>query len=162
MSPERRETRARRSLLLGLVVLCGACASQATPPTTPPDGSGATLPAGGPATDQLVADLRSLGARVELLGEVEQPFFSVRGTLLSVNDSGPRVQVFEYRSEQEAAAQAARVSPDGYQVGLTQVDWLATPHFFRSGVLVVLYVGDAQEVISALATVLGPQFAGGR
>lgn len=148
----------RQSLLLALAVLCGACASGPTGPATPPTGPSG--PAGGPATERLVGDLRSLGAKVERLGEVGQPFFSVRATLLSVNDSGPRVLVWEYPSEHEATGQAALVSSDGYQVGLTHVDWISTPHFFRSGVLIVLYVGDAHDVISALTAVLGPQFAG--
>ena len=40
------------------------------------------------------------------------------------------------------------------------VNWVATPHFYKTGKLIVLYVGDNMTVISTLETVLGPQFAG--
>ena len=38
--------------------------------------------------------------------------------------------------------------------------WTAPPHFFSSENVIVLYVGDSPNVIEALTSVLGPQFAG--
>ena len=116
---------------------------------------------GGPVTDfvSLVDNLRAAGATVEPAGEVSQPFFSVEGQVITVN--GEDVQVFEYADAASADVEAALVSPDGSSVGTTMVLWIATPHFYQTGQLIVLYVGDSAAVIDALEEVLGPQFAGG-
>ncbi|HXV96774.1 MAG TPA: hypothetical protein VEC93_00010 [Anaerolineae bacterium] len=37
---------------------------------------------------------------------------------------------------------------------------VAVPHFYKTGKLIVLCVGDKQTTIAALETALGPQFAG--
>ena len=60
-----------------------------------------------------------------------------------------------------ANAEADLVSPDGSSVGNTMVSWVATPHFYRSGKIIVLYVGENQALTSTLQEVLGSQFAGG-
>jgi hypothetical protein len=41
------------------------------------------------------------------------------------------------------------------------VEWVAPPHFYSGGKLLVLYVGDKQRTLEALDLLLGPQFAGG-
>jgi len=38
--------------------------------------------------------------------------------------------------------------------------WVAPPHFYKAGRIIVLYVGENAAVTEALDTVLGPQFAG--
>ena len=91
-------------------------------------------------------------------GEVSQPFFSDEGQAIIVN--GEQVQVFEYADESAVEADASKVSPDGGTVGTTMITWVATPHFFRSGRVMVLYVGDDTSTLKVLETVLGPQFAG--
>ena len=58
------------------------------------------------------------------------------------------------------------IGRDGYSVptrtgGIADVEWIATPHFYGAGRLLVLYVGDEQRTIRALDLLLGPQFAGG-
>ena len=120
-----------------------------------------TSAGGGSVTDlaSLTDDLRAAGATVEPAGEVSQPFFSVEGQVITVN--GEDVQVFEYADAASADAEAALVSPDGSSVGTTMVLWIATPHFYRAGQLIVIYVGDSTAVTDALEAVLGPQFAGG-
>lgn len=116
---------------------------------------------GGPVKDyiSLVDNLRAAGATVEPAGEISQPFFSITGRVIIVN--GGKVQVFEYPSAAAANAEAARVSPDGRSVGTTVVEWVETPHFYKAGRLIVLYVGDEADVLNPLQAVLGPQFAGG-
>ena len=115
---------------------------------------------GGPVEDyvSLIDNLRASGATVEPVGEVEQAFFSVTSQVITVN--GNDVQVFEYADAEAAEADAALVAPDGGSVGTTMVTWVATPHFYQTGKLIVLYVGDDSGVTEVLETVLGPQFAG--
>lgn len=107
----------------------------------------------------LLKSLRAESASLRQEGEVEQPFFSVKGKLVSLY--GEHVQVFEYPSSARAQAQAALVSPDGRTVGTAKPHWLGTPHFYRKERLLVLYLGDNEKVLKALEARLGAQFAGG-
>jgi len=106
----------------------------------------------------LIDDLRNEGATVESNGLVNQPFFSVQGRIITVN--GSDVQVFQYPNKDTADSDANRVSDDGFQVGSAMMGWIASPHFFKDGKVIVIYVGDDVEVISILTEVLGTQFAG--
>ena len=84
--------------------------------------------------------------------------FSVQGRMIQVN--GEDVQVFQYAHVVAASEQAALVSPDGSAVGTSSLHWIGTPHFYKRGLLLVLYVGDDEAVRKALEAVLGRQFAG--
>jgi len=106
----------------------------------------------------LIDNLRTAGATVEPTGEVTQPFFSVTGNIIVVN--GDDVQAFEYADVAAAEAEAALVSSDGSAVGTSMIGWVATPHFYKAGRLIVLYVGDSEAVTDVLESVLGQQFAG--
>jgi len=109
-------------------------------------------------TDLLIASFRAAGASVELDGTISQSFFTPLGQIIRVN--GQDVQVFVYADEATAQGEAAKVSADGSAVGSEQVAWVASPHFFHQGKLIVLYVGDEATVLQVLQSVLGEQFAG--
>jgi len=109
--------------------------------------------------DGLIDALRAGGATVEPADDVDQPFFMVTGKILRVN--GADVQVFVYSDEASAQADADTVDPEGSAIGTSMVTWIAPPHFYKSGALIVLYVGTDGEVMSLLESVLGNQFAGG-
>lgn len=113
----------------------------------------------GEALGRLVEELRAAGNAVEEGDAISQPFFTVQGQVIIVD--GSDVQVFEYGSSEAADEEAALVSPDGTSVGTTMILWVATPHFYKGGALIVLYVGDDAAVTDVLEAVLGPQFAGG-
>ncbi len=106
----------------------------------------------------IIDSLRAVGATVEPAGEISQPFFPVKGRVITVNDAG--VQVFEFVNVYDANAEAVRVSVDGSFVGETHLNWVAPPHFFKNGKLIVLYVGDDSTLMNLLQAVLGRQFAG--
>ena len=107
----------------------------------------------------LTGALEAAGESVEPGGPVEQPFLSEPGQILRVN--GMDVQVFEYESAEQLEADAAKISPEGGSTDTTMITWMATPHFFKSGQLLVLYVGDDAGTLNVLESVLGEQFAGG-
>ncbi len=113
-----------------------------------------------PAMDyaMLIERLRAGGASVEPAGEVDQPFFSVAGNAIRLD--GEYVQVFQYPTPAAAETEARRVSRDGSAIGTVKPHWIGTPHFYRQGRLLVLYLGDEKRVIQALEDVLGRQFAG--
>jgi len=115
---------------------------------------------GGPVIDyvSLVDNLRLTGATVNPVGEVEQPFFSVKGFVIQVNNDD--VQVFEYSDANAAENEAKSISPDGSSVGTSMPFWVAPPHFYKVEKLIVLYIGENEDTIGILDSVLGPQFAG--
>ncbi len=73
---------------------------------------------------------------------------------------GEDIQVFRYSHAAAADAEAAQVSRDGNAVGTSKLHWIGSPHFYKKGKLLVLYVGDNITVLKALDAVLGRQFAG--
>jgi hypothetical protein len=109
-------------------------------------------------TEDFIEALRDQGMESEKGDAVEQAFFSATGTFVNF-DSG-NVQVFEYDSAEALENDAALVVSDGGSIGTTMVDWIATPHFYKKGRLLVLYIGDDAESLNVLENVLGPQFAG--
>ncbi len=106
--------------------------------------------------------LRGVGATVAPAGEVEQPFFPVRGQMVTVN--GSSVQVFEFTDNATAEAAAKGITPDGSSVGadgsVSMITWVAPPHFFRAGKVIALYLGDDRAILTLLEGALGPQIAG--
>ena len=134
---------------LFLALIAVACGSQAVTEASP-----------GAVEDQasLIERLRAAGATVEVGDPVEQIFFTVEGQIIKVN--GADVQVFEYESADTMQADAAQVAPDGGSIGTSMVTWIATPHFYQAGRILVLYVGDDPAILELLEGALGPQFAG--
>lgn len=149
-------------------ISCASPQAPATEPAAPAPPPPAAEPAapppvvshGGPVTDyvSLFDNLRAAGASVAPAGDISQPFFSVTGNAITVD--GENVQVFEYADTEQAEAQAALVSPDGSSIGTTMASWIAPPHFYQAGKIIVLYVGDDTTLINVLESVMGPQFAG--
>lgn len=151
--------------LLFTVLLASLILSACQPANQPTNGGGQeSVETSPPDSDEsleaqgLAEALAAAGATVGQESEIEQPFFSVPGQVLTIN--GESVQVFEYADAAQADAEAAQVSPDGSSIGTTMATWIGPPHFYRSERLIVLYVGEDQSVIELLETVLGPQFAG--
>lgn len=144
------------SLVLVAMLFFAACApTGTTEPANPPASSH-----GGAVDDQvsLLDALRAAGAEVEIGDAVEQPFFSVKGQIVKVN--GADVQVFEYESAEAMEADAGQVASDGGSIGTSMVTWVEAPHFFKTGRLLVLYVGEDAATIKLLEGALGVQFAG--
>ena len=148
-------------LLIFFATACGGQAGAASPES--PELPDAATPADSPSIPAL--DLASLmealgaaGGSVESGEAVEQPFFTVEGQIIKVN--GADVQVFEYETAEAMAVDAAEVSEDGGSIGTSMVNWMSTPHFYKAGRILVLYVGDDQAILDLLEGALGPQFAG--
>jgi hypothetical protein len=148
-------------LLVLVATACGAQAGTATPEA--PGLPEAATPADSPSLPAV--DLASLkealsvaGGTVESGETIEQAFFTVEGQIIKVN--GADVQVFEYETAEATEADAAQVADDGGSVGTSMISWMATPHFYKAGRILVIYVGDDQAILDLLEGILSPQFAG--
>lgn len=112
------------------------------------------------AQDQasLLSALKAAGATVELGDTITQTFFTPEGKIIKVK--GADVQVFEYENAEAMEKEASQVAPDGGSIGTSMVDWIDTPHFYKAGRIIALYVGSDKAVLDLLTKVIGPQFAG--
>ena len=144
--------------VLLLILFVTACSGQAgaASPEAPESPESPSIPAVDLAS--LGEALGAAGGTVESGEAIEQPFFNVAGQILKVN--GADVQAFEYETAEAMEADAAQVADDGGSIGANMVSWMATPHFYKAGRILVLYVGDDQAILDLLEGVLGPQFAG--
>jgi hypothetical protein len=143
---------------LACLVVMGAC--DVGPVTQPPATQPPVTSHGGPVRDHvtLLDALRRRGLTVNPVSRVEQPFLTVTGEAVEVN--GETIQVYEYSDEAAADRDAAKIQPDGSVSG-TQITWTAKPHFYRSGLLIVIYPGTDATVLAALEAELGKPFAVG-
>lgn len=161
-------------VMLAVLALASGCGSPLPIPLPAPGGStalsplrggtplavGSITPATAPVSDfaSLIPHLTAAGATVEQTGATANSVFKGTGHVIKVN--GSEVQAFEYANAAAADADAARISSDGSKVGNSAVDWVAAPHFYRAGKLLVVYAGSDLRVINPLEFVLGRQFAG--
>lgn len=138
-------------LILMLAYVMSACGASATPNVSPEPLS---------VKDQasLLSALKVAGATAEVGDSIIQDFFSVEGKTVKVN--GADLQVFEYENAEAMEKDASNVTPDGGSIGTSMVNWIDTPHFYKAGRIITLYVGSDNAVLDLLDNVLGPQFAG--
>lgn len=141
-------------LLLVFTLMMSGCGNGATrlSPTT------STEPLAVEDKASLIAALEASGATVEAGDPISQVFFSPEGSIIKVN--GADVQVFEYESAEAMENEASQVAPDGGSIGTSMVTWMDTPHFYKAGRIIALYVGSDEAALSLLEQVLGEQFAG--
>lgn len=130
-----------------------ACTSNRTDRSNPSVRTNETVLSYG----SLVAQLREGGLRVETLDEIQQPFFTPPARVISIGDG--EAQVYEYVDDKSAATEAARVAPNG-SIGGSMPMWIAPPHFFRKGRLIVLYLGSDVRSLGRMRELLGVEFAG--
>jgi hypothetical protein len=147
------------------VLAISGCSNAAPTPTLVSPSPTVTLSPGMASHGNLIGGhvefvdaLRAAGATVEPTEPITQAFFTPEGNILKVN--GADVQVFEYENEEAMQSEASQVAPDGGSIGTTMVTWVETPHFYKAGRIIVLYVGNDESVLGLLEQVLGQQFAG--
>lgn len=133
-------------ILLVTALLLSACGGQ-------------PVSAQGFGTEEFIKALRDAGVDAEKGDSVEQPFFSAVGNYVNLGDES--VQVFEYETPDTMESDAQLVDASGSPIGNSMVNWIATPHFYKKGRILVLYIGDNAQTLETLESVLGPQFAGG-
>ena len=145
------------AVLMAVVAACG-------------NGAEPTSLSDGPVEDyvSLVDKLRAAGATVDPAGTVSADYFAPEGLVLTANAG--RVETFEFATTEEANVVAKGVSATGSSIVTTMADgtesatmilWVAPPHFYKAGKLIVIYVGGDSDVIDALQEAMGPQFAEG-
>lgn len=137
-------------VLLLAVTSIVSCQSQA--PAKPPG------PKLGGAGQAFFEELDAAGGEVTTGIGLTQPFFSVPGIVISV--SGEDLQVFEYADAASAAKDMQGISADASTINGEDMAWIAPPHFYQHGSLLILYIGSDRATLDLLRTVVGDQVAG--
>lgn len=106
----------------------------------------------------LLIGLQSVGATADITDTVIQDFFTSEGSIVTVN--GVDIQVFEYENNDAMESEASQVAPDGGSVGTSMMMWMDAPHFYKAGHIIVLYIGNDEQILTLLQSVMGAQFAG--
>jgi hypothetical protein len=123
--------------------------------------------------DPAIVDLvKKTGATVEAVGGVSNTFqgiqilsFPARSFQLKLVNNQD-AWLYEFSDPATANLQASLVSSDGskmasYSGGQVLFDWIAPPHLYKSGILIVLYIGNDSSTLALLRSTIGAQFAGG-
>jgi hypothetical protein len=120
-----------------------------------------------PDTASVVNSLRAAGATVTER-ESGGNFGFLHGAPHPLKVNGEDVTVFEYAAPALAEVDASGLSADGstFHTGVGPfgsaviVDYIAPPHFYKTGRVIALYVGNDAATLRLLRQVLGPPFAG--
>lgn len=152
-------------IMILFVLLSTGCAQSNTRATNRSDAREAssttsTTASSGSASgwDAIEQRLRSAGMSLKAAGTIEQPFWTKSARVFST--PGGDLQVYEFAGTSDAEAAAQQVGGGGGTIGTSSMAWMAPPHFFRSGNVIVLYLGSSPDTMQKLESVFGKQFAG--
>lgn len=146
---------------------CGALVDGGTPIASPEADTASPVASESGAQVDLatfVDALEERDVRVETTEPIEQPFFNAEQVTRLVISGGPlsgpaELQVYEYADPATLESDARQVTPDG-NLNTVMITWIADPHFFCTGQLIVIYLGDDGAAVGLLTELFGPQFAG--
>lgn len=118
------------------------------------------------AFNEFVEELQSHGYDVDSRDAVRDILAGDRKLLTLDQNVEIAVYLYEDSDAMQHDAQFVDASGFRYEVLLdgqskyTEISWPYPPHFFKHGSIIVLYVGDDQELIRNLKDILGAPFAG--
>lgn len=106
----------------------------------------------------LISELSATEVHVEQRPQLGRSttFFETPGSVLVVD--GHQVWVYEYDDVTSREAISETILMGGWSVNHTPVEWIASPHYWLRGRLIVQYLGDDAAPIGVLSGVLGEEF----
>jgi hypothetical protein len=94
--------------------------------------------------------------------DVGEDFLPTTRKRMIMGDEALDIYIFANNKKMENAARCIDSDGSGYSNGFksVKVSWIAPPHFYKRGSIIVQYVGEKENIISDLKDILGEQFAG--
>jgi hypothetical protein len=116
--------------------------------------------------EQFQSEMKAKNYNFEIQ-HVEEDFIPTTRERMKISkDAIDAIDIYLFSSNRKMEKDAKRIDSDGggYSNGSKKVyvNWGLTPHFYKKGNIIVLYVGGNEKVISDLKEVFGEQFAGGK
>lgn len=110
-------------------------------------------------TEEFIKSLNKFQFKIKTAKEDNHRFLS--GALTKVSIGEDTIGVYEYKNNQQMENDSRTISSDGSMVGNgTIYEWNSKPHFYKSGNVIVLYIGINTEITKKIEQVMGMQFAG--
>jgi len=135
-----------------------------------------TLPPPVPPTTEFLLFMELLRINGFVYNEIIEGTNSLEG-ILSVDAKliilgDDIITVYEYNSNEEMETNAGYIGSDGSSISRPDYDdddltltmmisWRSIPHWFKSDLVIVNYVGENEEIINFLTVIFGVPFAGG-
>lgn len=111
--------------------------------------------------------LDEAGIRWTFNAETVLTYLPGTARIYEIGDGTDSLQLTEYPTAEETDVAAGLFTPDAIFVedlenpgSRIRVEWLGSPHVFRSERLLAVYIGDDAKILEALERAIGPQFAG--
>lgn len=108
-----------------------------------------------------INELIKKGYSIEIMGADhdanESMLFLVKPIRITANEH--MIEIYEYKNHIELENFARTISSDGNQIGLNFISWISKPHFFKSGNIIVEYVGENSNIIRDIEKIMGKPFA---
>ncbi|GKU28634.1 hypothetical protein [Clostridium folliculivorans] len=108
---------------------------------------------------EFIEHLEKAGIKIKAITKDSNTFLKGEATAININEEF--VNVYEYKNSDQMAADVKTIRSDGAIVGNAFVDWVSIPHIYKSGSIIVLYVGENNEIKDMIQKSVGNQFAGG-
>jgi hypothetical protein len=83
----------------------------------------------------------------------DHQFLSVQPKVIRVD--GENVLIYEFTDSSTAKSQSQTISSDGSKIGGGIIDWIAPPHFYLQGRIIVGYIGRNQGLLGNLVKIMG-------
>ena len=89
---------------------------------------------------------------------------------ITIGDEEP-ISVHEYATVEEMEKNSLRVRDNGFTIYspeegeeffVEQISWVSWPNFYKHGRIIVLYVGEDEQILEFLGEIFGEVFAGHR
>lgn len=109
-------------------------------------------------TQEFVKFLEKSGYKITATRQDGKSILS--GNLTRIDINGDSIGIYEYNSSKDMEQDAKTIRSDGSMIGGAIYEWKATAHFYKSGNIIVSYIGDNKEIIGIIEKFMGQQFAG--
>jgi len=107
-------------------------------------------------TKELISSLQKAGYKIKTIQFVGDGILS--GDLTTIDIDGDTIGIYEYKNNQEMEEQAKTIH--GSRIGNSFYDFIATPHFYKNGNIIVSYIGINTKTIKKIEKLMGKQFEG--
>lgn len=108
---------------------------------------------------EFIEHLEKAGIKIKAITKGSNTFLKGEATDININEEF--VNVYEYKNSDQMEADLKTIRSDGSVVGGAIIEWLYTPHLYKNGNIIVLYVGENKEIKEMIQKLVGNQFAGG-
>lgn len=114
------------------------------------------------AYEKLIIKLEEKGFSV-VSDDVEKSILQGQRKWLTIN-ARENISVYFYETDKEMEEDASYINASGLSYNnkdkSVKISWSSFPHFYKTDNIIVLYVGESNEIMNALEELIGQQFAG--